>query len=169
MGIPHFYMLWHARLYPCVDFNVKSQLPDNILLISRNYYSTFSAKMVSHQTGQICPFQYTLPQKKRNFSEVANLLGKSVDQWTLGQMSFLQCSWQRFAKNPIQKFPTFLPGAFPLVEMTWGHWPWSRVTIKDLEIKVAFLLGKSVKVPRKDIKMLKKSSWIKKFLEKMRI
>ena len=64
--------------------------------------------------------QYTLPQKKRNFCEVAFLLGRSVGQWTLGQMSF------------------------PLVDMTWGHWPWSRVTIKNPEIKVAFLLGKSV-------------------------
>ncbi len=33
---------------------------------------------------------------------------------------------------------------FLLVHMTRGHWPWSRVTIKNLEIKVAFLLGKSV-------------------------
>ena len=28
--------------------------------------------------------------------------------------------------------------------MTRGHWPWSRVTMKNREIKVAFLLGKSV-------------------------
>ncbi len=34
--------------------------------------------------------------------------------------------------------------AFPLVHMTRGHWLWSRVTKKNLEIKVAFLLGKSV-------------------------
>ncbi len=41
-------------------------------------------------------------------------------------------------------FCLLLQGAFPLVDMSWGHWPWSRVTIKNLEIKVAFLLGKSV-------------------------
>ena len=29
---------------------------------------------------------YTLPQKKRNFSEVAFVLGRSVGQWTLGQI-----------------------------------------------------------------------------------
>ncbi len=29
-----------------------------------------------------------------------------------------------------------------LVEITWGHWPWSRVTIKNQEIKVASILGK---------------------------
>ena len=33
---------------------------------------------------------------------------------------------------------------FPLVHVTRGHWPWSRVTMKNLDIKVAFLLGKSV-------------------------
>ncbi len=59
-------------------------------------------------------------------SLVAYLLGRSVGQWSLGQMSF------------------------PLVDMTWGHWPWSRVTIKNLEIKVAFLLGKSVHEPFND-------------------
>ena len=32
--------------------------------------------------------QCTLPQKKRNFSQVAFLLGKSVGQWSFGQMSF---------------------------------------------------------------------------------
>ena len=46
--------------------------------------------------------------KKRNFSEVAGFLGKSVDQWTLGQMSFPQCSRQQFAKNHIKKFLTDL-------------------------------------------------------------
>ncbi len=66
---------------------------------------------------------YTPLQKKRNFSEVAFLLRRSVGQWTLDQM-------------------LFLPGAFPLVHMTRGHWPWSRVTIKIWELK--FLLGKSV-------------------------
>ncbi len=37
-------------------------------------------------------------------------------------------------------------GAFPLVNMTWGHSPWSRVTIKSKDVKLAFLLGKSVHV-----------------------
>ncbi len=41
-------------------------------------------------------------------------------------------------------FCLLLPGGFSLVHMTRGHWPWSRVTMKNLEIKVAFLLGKSV-------------------------
>ncbi len=30
------------------------------------------------------------------------------------------------------------------IDMTWGHWPCSRVIIKNLDINVAFLLGKSV-------------------------
>ena len=59
---------------------------------------------------QCVNLEYTLPQKKRNFSEVAFLLGRSVGQWTLGQI----------------------------------YWPWSRVIMKNLEIKVVFLLGKSV-------------------------
>ena len=33
----------------------------------------------------------------------------------------------------------------PLLHMTGDHWPWSRVNIKNLEIKVTFLLGKSVR------------------------
>ncbi len=70
--------------------------------------------------NNIAKTKYTLPQKKRNFSEVAFLLGRIVGRWTLGQMSF------------------------PVMDMTWGHWPWSMVTMKNKEIKVAFLLGKSV-------------------------
>ncbi len=31
-------------------------------------------------------------------------------------------------------FCLLLPGAFPLVHMTRGHWPWFRVTMKNLEI-----------------------------------
>ena len=33
---------------------------------------------------------------------------------------------------------------FPLMDITQGHWPWSRVTVKISEINVVFLLGKSV-------------------------
>ena len=42
---------------------------------------------------------YTLPQKKCNFSEVASLLERSVGRWTLGQMSFLQCSQEYFPSH----------------------------------------------------------------------
>ncbi len=38
---------------------------------------------------------------------------------------------------------------YPLVHITRGHWPWSRDTIKSPEIKVAFLLKKSVKLDGK--------------------
>ncbi len=57
---------------------------------------------------------YTLPQKKHNFSEVAFLLGRSVD----GKL------WAKCHKL----------GSLTLVQ---GHY-------KNLEIKVVFLLGKSV-------------------------
>ncbi len=36
---------------------------------------------------------YTLPQKKRKFSEVAFILGKSVLHLILYQKSFVECSW----------------------------------------------------------------------------
>ncbi len=42
-----------------------------------------SAKNVYQIFG---PGVYTLPQKKRNFSEVAFLLGRSVGQWNWGQI-----------------------------------------------------------------------------------
>ena len=77
--------------------------------------------------------------------------------------SFLQCSSVQFAKDPNhgvysdywvywenhliffdEVFCLLLPEAFPMVDMTRGHWPWSRVIIKNLKIKVAFLLGKRV-------------------------
>ncbi len=37
--------------------------------------------------------KYTLPQKKRNFSEVAFLFEKSVHHLILDQKSFVECSW----------------------------------------------------------------------------
>ncbi len=39
---------------------------------------------------------YTLPQKKCHFFEVAFLLGTSVGQWILGQISFVHCSQEHF-------------------------------------------------------------------------
>ncbi len=49
-----------------------------------------------------------------------------------------------FPENTVWHFQTevfclLLPGACPSVAMTWGHWP-----LENLEIKNAFLLGKSV-------------------------
>ncbi len=41
-------------------------------------------------------------------------------------------------------FCLLLPEVFHLVNMNQGHWPWSRVILKNLDIKVAFLLGESV-------------------------
>ena len=90
-------------------------------------------KWTAPYTERKSQVSYTLPQKKRNFSEFAFLLGRSVGQWNLGQMIFFDGG-----------FCLLLPGAFPLVDMTRGHWPLSRVTIENPENKVAFLLGKSV-------------------------
>ena len=83
-----------------------------------------------------------------------------LDQWNLGQMSFLQSSWYQFVKTPFQNSSPFshshetsgvggLAKKWKRPKMTlghwpWSHWPWSRVSIKNWEIKVAFLLGKSV-------------------------
>ncbi len=41
-------------------------------------------------------------------------------------------------------FCQLLPGLFFSVDMTQGHWPRSRMIRKILEIKIVFLLGKSV-------------------------
>ncbi len=149
---------------------------------------------------------YTFPKKKLNFSEVAFLLGRSVQCRSVNFGSDFICTlllvtiWQKphskiphcvnnisvtififcntstiyvsiilgntpailkgaflFGKSVCQKiwgyiffdgiFCLLLQGAFPLVHKTHGHWPWSRVTMKNLEIKVAFLLGKSVGLP----------------------
>ncbi len=45
--------------------------------------------------------------------------------------------------NTVTPWSISLVGYDP-VDMTWGNRPWSRVTIKTLEIKVVFVWGKSV-------------------------
>ncbi len=49
-----------------------------------------------------------------------------------------------FGPNVISTMLLVTPRSISLGEHDLGHCPWSRVTINNLEIKVAFLLGKSV-------------------------
>ncbi len=100
---------------------LSNSLDYKILVIGQfSHYHIFTDGTVWHNTNPVDKPSHSLRQLQAGFSEVAFLLVRSVGQWTLGQISF------------------------PLVHMTRGHWPCSRVTMKNLEIKVAFLLVKGV-------------------------
>ena len=96
------------------------------------------------------PLPYILPKKKcniqKNYRISISSNGISAISWKSWEdvYSGYWVSWENRLTFFDGVFCLLLPGAFPLMDMTWGHWPWSRVTIKILEIKVTFLLGKSV-------------------------
>ncbi len=95
--------------------------PDVQLIMKLNTSQTLPGYSYLHWGWVIAPSSGRY-DKSPNFSEVEFLLWRSGGQWIFDQM------------------------LFSLLHMTWGNWPWSRVNRKNLEIKVVFLLGKSLGV-----------------------
>ena len=105
----------------------------------------FSSELLSQ-----VPLTHTLPKKKCNIQKNYQICISCNGNWailwkSLGEVySDYWVYWDNWLIFFDGVFCLLLPGAFPLVDMIRGHWPWSRATIKNLEIKLAFLMGKSV-------------------------
>ncbi len=69
---------------------LKCMSPD---IISKGKYFTGLLADCTDSVSSAMGTIYTLPQKKRNFSGVAFLFGKSVHHLILDQKSFVECSW----------------------------------------------------------------------------
>ncbi len=112
-------------------------------------YRVIIQTMVFIQITHICRYLnfvwYTLPQKKRNFSKVAFLLGRRVGEWTLGHISFVHVSMGSFACCSQEHFPCCTwpgvndpgPGSpwkiWKLkLRFFWGRVYSSRTTLKEL-------------------------------------
>ncbi len=79
---------------------------------------------------------YTLPQKKRNFFVAAFLLGKSVHHLILDQTSFVGIFDWGLLQVTLKTIDT--------IDLTLDQGRKPRGTGKNGNIKLAFLLGKSV-------------------------
>ena len=94
------------------------------------------------------PLTYTLPKKKWNFPKSywisISSNGISANLWKSSEDVYSDhwVSWEDRLTLFDRVFCLLLSGAFPLVDMTWGHWPRSRVSIKMWKLKLCFFWGR---------------------------
>ena len=127
----------------------KCNLSEVAFLLRRSVGRWTSGQILFLQWPKV-PLTYTPPKEKcntqKNYRISISSNGISAISWKSWEDVYSGCwvSWENRLTFFDGVFYLLLPGTFPLVDMTWRHWPWSRVTMKYLEIKVPFLFGKSV-------------------------